>query len=113
MRDYAFILLDLDGMVTSWNSGAENVLGYAAHEIIGQSGAKIFTADDVETGAEAHERQTALMHGRAEDERWEPGSDLPCAAKSSRTMAAAFGWRVAPVAAGLSVYVVPGRSMTR
>jgi PAS domain S-box-containing protein len=70
VRDYAFILLDLDGRVTSWNSGAEKVLGYTAQEIIGLGGAKIFTPEDLEQGEEARERRTALLHGRAEDERW-------------------------------------------
>ena len=35
--DYAIYMLDLDGHVVSWNSGAERLKGYSPEEIIGQS----------------------------------------------------------------------------
>ena len=34
--DYAIFTIDLDGLVTSWNAGAQNVLGYEEGEIVGQ-----------------------------------------------------------------------------
>ena len=46
--DYAVITLDRDRRVTSWNIGAELVLGWKAEEIIGHSGDIIFTAEDRE-----------------------------------------------------------------
>src|SRR5580698_2079514 len=36
VRDYAIFMLDPQGMVLTWNSGAERFKGYKAHEIIGQ-----------------------------------------------------------------------------
>ena len=35
VRDYAIILLDCDGYVTSWNPGAERIKGHRAEEVIG------------------------------------------------------------------------------
>ncbi|HYO84086.1 MAG TPA: ATP-binding protein, partial [Bryobacteraceae bacterium] len=66
----AFILLDLHGRVTGWNTGAERLFGYAADEIMAEHGSRIFTPEDVAKGEEVRERQTALQNGRAEDQRW-------------------------------------------
>ncbi|MBD2468886.1 PAS domain S-box protein [Nostoc sp. FACHB-145] len=74
-KDYAIFTLDLDGMVTSWNSGAERLLGYKEAEIIGHSSCIIFTPEDNETGLAEQELQTALTQGRAEDERWHVRKD--------------------------------------
>jgi PAS domain-containing protein len=35
IRDYAILMLDIDGHVISWNDGAEAIKGYTADEIIG------------------------------------------------------------------------------
>jgi PAS domain S-box-containing protein len=68
--DYAIITLDLDGHVTSWNSGARNVLGWDTSEVLGRHTEFFFTPEDREIGAPQHEMQQALAVGRAEDERW-------------------------------------------
>lgn len=36
VRDYAIFLLDRDGRVLTWNSGAERIKGYRRDEIVGQ-----------------------------------------------------------------------------
>ena len=36
LTDYAIIMLDTDGHIVTWNSGAERIQGYPADEIIGQ-----------------------------------------------------------------------------
>ena len=41
----AIISQDLEGVVTSWNVGAETIFGYTAVEIVGQSGRKLIPAD--------------------------------------------------------------------
>jgi PAS domain S-box-containing protein len=62
--------MEMDGRITSWNSGAEAVLGYTAEEIIGQPGARLFVPEDVAAGEPEKEMNTAISLGRAEDERW-------------------------------------------
>jgi PAS domain S-box-containing protein len=69
-KDYAIFTLDLNGIITSWNSGAERLLGYEEAEIIGQPSHIIFTPEDRETGQAEQELQTARTEGRAEDNRW-------------------------------------------
>ena len=70
VRDYAIFTSSLDGIVTSWNPGAQRLLGFTAEEIIGQSCDLIFTPEDRARGAPERERETALRDGRAEDRRW-------------------------------------------
>jgi PAS domain S-box-containing protein len=37
VQDYAICMLDPEGLVTSWNAGAERLFGFSAEEIIGRS----------------------------------------------------------------------------
>ncbi|MBL1178309.1 PAS domain S-box protein [Pantanalinema sp. GBBB05] len=68
--DFAIFAMDLEGVITSWNSGAKRLLGYEESEILGQSGSIIFTAADLAHQEDIQERQTVLQQGRAKDVRW-------------------------------------------
>jgi PAS domain S-box-containing protein len=70
IRDYAIFMTDPSGLVTHWNSGAEHILGYSEHEIVGKSISKIFTPEDRAKNVPGKELTTAKDKGRAEDERW-------------------------------------------
>jgi two-component system CheB/CheR fusion protein len=74
-NDYAIIVQDLDGVIVSWNRGAQKVFGYEEAEAIGQPIGLIFSADDREHGVPLDERQKARSEGRAEDERWHVRKD--------------------------------------
>jgi two-component system, chemotaxis family, CheB/CheR fusion protein len=69
-REYAIVSTDLERRVTSWNSGAERLLGYTENEILHRSADIIFTPEDRAAGAPELEARTALTEGRAADERW-------------------------------------------
>ncbi len=69
-RDYAIFSADLERRVTSWNFGAERLLGYAEEEIVGQPADVIFTEEDRAARAPEAEATTATAQGRALDERW-------------------------------------------
>src|SRR4051794_31151861 len=47
IKDYALMNLSLSGYVTSWNAGAQRLLGYAAEEIIGQHFSRFYRAEDL------------------------------------------------------------------
>jgi len=68
--DYAIITTDLGGVVTSWNSGAQNLMGWSAAEMIDRPAALIFTPEDRTLGCPEAERHDALERGHAKDERW-------------------------------------------
>jgi PAS domain S-box-containing protein len=72
--DFAIFTVDPNGVTTSWNIGAERLLGYKEEEIIGQLADIIFTPEDG-LDAAARERETARAIGRAEDERWQVRKD--------------------------------------
>ncbi|MEO8843456.1 MAG: PAS domain S-box protein [Kofleriaceae bacterium] len=46
VRDYAIFMLDANGVVASWNRGAERIKGWTAAEIIGQPYEMFFTPED-------------------------------------------------------------------
>jgi len=75
VQDYAIFRLDPLGCVTSWNSGAERLMGYHAHEILGASLTKLFTAPDVRRGKPEQNLELAKLRGRAEDEGWRVRKD--------------------------------------
>jgi PAS domain S-box-containing protein len=67
---FAIVSTDPRGLVTSWNVGAERLLGYAEDEIFGRSVDVIFVPEDRMVGAPDAERATAVAAGKAPDERW-------------------------------------------
>ena len=46
VRDYALYMVDMAGIVVSWNSGAARILGYSEQEIVGSSFSRFFCGDD-------------------------------------------------------------------
>ncbi|HSL54599.1 MAG TPA: PAS domain S-box protein, partial [Pyrinomonadaceae bacterium] len=70
IRDYAIFMMDVDGIVTNWNVGAQHILGYTEEEIVGKDASKFFTPGDRAKNVPMKELATAATTGRAEDERW-------------------------------------------
>ncbi|TWI52587.1 hypothetical protein IQ22_03357 [Pseudomonas duriflava] len=73
--DYAIFMLDSNGFVSSWNSGARRIKGYEASEIIGQHFSRFYTAEDQNKGIPAHALKTAACEGRFESEGWRVRKD--------------------------------------
>ncbi|MET0295230.1 MAG: PAS domain-containing protein, partial [Phenylobacterium sp.] len=70
VTEYAIYMLDPDGRVASWNSGAARIKGYSADEIIGQPFARFFTLEDRRNNLPERLMATAKAEGRTEVEGW-------------------------------------------
>jgi hypothetical protein len=68
--DYAIFMLDPNGIITTWNLGAERIKGYKADEIIGQHFSRFYGEEDVRAGLCERELEVATRVGRFEDEGW-------------------------------------------
>ena len=68
VSDYAIVMLDPQGRVVSWNSGAERIKGYTAEEIVGQHFSRFYTREDIACGAPQRDLEVVTAHGRLEDE---------------------------------------------
>ncbi len=75
VRDYAVFLLDRAGNVATWNAGAEQIKGYAAHEIVGTHFSRFYPPEALASGWPAHELEVAAKTGRFEDEGWRVRKD--------------------------------------
>jgi PAS domain S-box-containing protein len=75
VTDYALFMLDPDGRIVSWNTGAQRIKGYAANEIIGQHFSRFYTEEDRATGLPERGLRTAAQEGRFEAEGWRVRKD--------------------------------------
>jgi PAS domain S-box-containing protein len=75
VQDYAIFMLDPEGNVITWNTGAERIKGYKPSEIIGQHFSRFYPEDDVRHGKPAWELEVAEREGRFEDEGWRVRKD--------------------------------------
>ncbi|WP_409565159.1 PAS domain S-box protein [Methylobacterium sp. J-078] len=73
--DYAIITTDLCGLVTEWNAGAVNILGWSTAEMHGRSAEVIFTEEDRAEGIPEREMAVARVKGAGNDERWHMRKD--------------------------------------
>lgn len=75
VTDYALYMLDSEGRIASWNSGAQRLNGYAPDEIIGRHFSCLFTSEDQSVGLPARALANAARDGRSEAEGWRVRKD--------------------------------------
>jgi PAS domain S-box-containing protein len=75
VKDYALFTVSLTGRITSWNAGAERLLGYSETEIVGEDFSRLFTPEDIQGGIPQRELQTAVRGVTAHDEGWRVRKD--------------------------------------
>ena len=75
IQDCAIALLDPQGVVLTWNTGARQIEGYAAEEIVGQGFDRLYTEEDRAAGRPQTLLAEALRSGRAQQEGWRVRND--------------------------------------
>src|SRR3954469_16453278 len=68
IQDYAIYLLGVDGCVTSWNRGAQQIHGYSGAEVAGQHFSAFYPRDSRAAGQPAEDLRCARDDGRCERE---------------------------------------------
>jgi PAS domain S-box-containing protein len=68
VQDYAIFMLDLEGRVVNWTSGAQRVKLWSADEIVGRHFSAFYPPGDVAAGKPQRELATAIRDGRYEEE---------------------------------------------
>ena len=73
--DYAIFMLDQEGLVVSWNPGAERIFGFGKSEVIGKHQSVFFTPEDhAKNGPDCRLKQ-ASQEGRVEEDGWRVRKD--------------------------------------
>src|SRR5262245_17302300 len=75
VQEYAIFMLDPQGRITTWNSGAKRINGYTASEIIGSHFSCFYTQEDLQAQKPRKELEIAAEKGSVEDEGWRVRKD--------------------------------------
>ena len=85
--EYAIFSIDLQRRVTTWNAGAQRLLGYSEADLLGRPVDVIFSEEDRAAGVPELEAETARLTGHAADDRehrrkdgsrfWASGAMMP------------------------------------
>jgi PAS domain S-box-containing protein len=75
IKDYAIFMLDSQGRVVTWNTGAQRLKGYSAEEIIGRHFSCFYPKEAIDRGWPDEELRRATADGRFEDEGWRVRKD--------------------------------------
>ena len=75
VTDYAIYTLSPDGVVVTWNAGAQRFKGYRPEEIIGRHFSVFYTDEEQARGRPAQALELARTSGRFEDEGWRVRKD--------------------------------------
>ena len=70
LRGYAMFMIDPQGILTSWNAGVEQLIGYSEQEWIGRHASIIFTPEEKAAEVCESEMRLAQETGSATDIRW-------------------------------------------
>ena len=111
IEDYAIFMLDLTGLVATWNAGGRRLFDYSADEIEGQHISRFYLAEDQTASKPERELETARVQGRIKDEGWRMRKDGSrfCASASITLMRDA---QDAPIGFAMAVYDLTEHNQT-
>lgn len=75
VKEYAIFAMDTEGMIASWNIGAERIKGYSEEEVIGQYYGMLFTGQDQKEGKPEQQLELTRKLGKYEAEGWRQRKD--------------------------------------
>jgi PAS domain S-box-containing protein len=75
IHDYAIYMLNPDGLVTTWNTGAQRFKGYTEDEVIGTSFSRFYVEEDRKANLPDRALKTAAAEGKFESEGWRVRKD--------------------------------------
>lgn len=75
INDYAFFVTDADGIIQTWNAGAENLFGYDAETALGMPMAELHSEAGRKSGLSKRLIQQARLAGESSDEGWRVRAD--------------------------------------
>src|SRR5690606_9227485 len=68
IEDYAMFMMNPDGMITSWNRGAERLTGFTESEALGRHFSMLYPRDDLDRSHAQFELAMARKHSRYKEE---------------------------------------------
>ncbi|CAI9409136.1 Sensor histidine kinase RcsC [Nocardioides sp. T2.26MG-1] len=75
VEDYAIFMLSPEGLVESWNAGAQRIKGYVESEIVGRHFRTFYPPEVQAARHPEHELELALRDGHYEEEGWRVRKD--------------------------------------
>ena len=75
VKEAAVFFLDVNGIIESWNSAAEEMKGFTAEDAIGKHLSLLYTDEDKASGWADHNLQEARKNGFFREERWRQRKD--------------------------------------
>ena len=75
VKDYAILFLNADGVVLTWNEGAERLNGYKEEEIVGRSFQIFYQEDEIAAGKPQSVLRQARDLGQCETSAWHVRKD--------------------------------------
>jgi PAS domain S-box-containing protein len=75
VNDYAIFMVNIDGLVVSWNEGAHRIKGYSADEIIGKHISVFYTQEEIERGEPEYNLRIARTVGHFGNQGWRVRKD--------------------------------------
>ena len=75
VQDYAVFLLGSDGLIISWNPGAQAIFGHTEADILNQPYANLFSTEERQVREPQEQLRLARTRGRVREEGWLVQSD--------------------------------------
>jgi PAS domain S-box-containing protein len=75
VKEFAIFMIDPNGVILTWNAGAERIKQYRADEVLGRNFRMLYTPDDQAAGRPEKNLRDVLKHGQTEDIGWRMKKD--------------------------------------